>query len=84
MNEGGLRWNLCDPERVVNGHRFTCASKADSATTWACTGSEHLPVGRNAVEVVCTCSCHVTVESPLTPREVKRFVKLSRREDIFS
>lgn len=39
MNEGGLRWNLCDPERVVNGFRFTCAGKADSMTTWACTGT---------------------------------------------
>lgn len=58
MNEGGLRWNLCDPERVVKGLRFTCAAKSDSARTWACTGSEHLPVRGRVVEITCTCSCH--------------------------
>lgn len=52
--------NLCDPERDVNGYRFTCFDKADGVDTWTCTGSEHF----EGFVICCTCECHhrVTVQ----------------------
>lgn len=34
---------------------FTCASKANGATVFPCTGSAH----RDGLCIVCSCSCHV-------------------------